>query len=128
SKDQELVAGNLALKISCETKRPIRVIRYRYDGLYTVEKWWESIGKSGYKVYKYVFKRMEGQPPLGTCFMPLDKDEDENEDENKNEDNENGNEDEDKDGNEDENEDGNEDENEDKNEDEDGNTKKKLKL
>ncbi|CAG8494382.1 19535_t:CDS:2 [Racocetra fulgida] len=25
--DQELVAGNLALKISCETKRPIRVIR-----------------------------------------------------------------------------------------------------
>ncbi|CAG8741208.1 15099_t:CDS:2, partial [Cetraspora pellucida] len=86
SKDQELVMGNLALMISCKTKRPIR----------------ESIGKSEYKVYKYTFKRMKGQLPLRTCFMLLDKDEDKSEDENKNKgEDKNGNEDrsEDEDGN-----------------------------
>ncbi|CAJ0855665.1 13495_t:CDS:2, partial [Entrophospora sp. SA101] len=59
SKDQSLTGGNLALKISCETKKPIRVIRgyklnnqyapnegYRYDGLYRVERWWEEVGMS----------------------------------------------------------------------------------
>ena len=40
---------------------------YRYDGLYTVEKWWEETGLAGFKVFKYAFKRMPNQLPLGTC-------------------------------------------------------------
>ncbi|CAJ0765675.1 4098_t:CDS:2 [Entrophospora sp. SA101] len=56
SKDQTLTCGNLALKISFETKKPIRVIR--------VERWWEEVGVSGFKVYKYAFKRLPGQKPL----------------------------------------------------------------
>ncbi|CAG8510953.1 8966_t:CDS:2 [Funneliformis mosseae] len=80
TRDQVLAAGNKALKISCETSKPVRVIRgynlnneyspeegYRYDGLYTVEKWWEEIGLAGFRVYKYAFKRIPGQLPLGTC-------------------------------------------------------------
>ncbi|KAF8591869.1 hypothetical protein K439DRAFT_1626377 [Ramaria rubella] len=70
---------NAALKRSAETKKPVRVIRgfklrspyapesgYRYDGLYTVEKAWleRGLNKQGYKVCKYAFKRMDGQPPL----------------------------------------------------------------
>ena len=77
SKDQELVRGNLALKRSFETQLPIRVIRgfkgtskyapsvgYRYDGLYVVERFWEEIGKAGFKVYKVLVRRLPGQPPI----------------------------------------------------------------
>ncbi|RUS13915.1 PUA-like domain-containing protein [Endogone sp. FLAS-F59071] len=77
SKDQTLVGGNKALKISYETKKPVRVIRgyklnspyapdegYRYDGLYTVENFWQARGLSNFMVYKYAFKRVPGQPPL----------------------------------------------------------------
>ncbi|KAF8475723.1 PUA-like domain-containing protein [Kalaharituber pfeilii] len=77
SKDQQLVKGNAALVKSYETGKPIRVIRgfkgdpkwapksgYRYDGLYQVCKWWEDKGLSGYKVYKFAFKRIDGQPPI----------------------------------------------------------------
>ncbi|KAI0932237.1 hypothetical protein AcW1_000586 [Taiwanofungus camphoratus] len=70
---------NSALKKSCETKKPIRVIRgyklnspyapaqgYRYDGLYTVEKAWMERGLNtrGWMVCKFAFKRIEGQAPL----------------------------------------------------------------
>ncbi|KAL7266487.1 hypothetical protein RUND412_010965 [Rhizina undulata] len=72
---QQLTGGNLALKVSCDTKKPVRVIRgykgelgpptgYRYDGLYEVAKCWEDIGMVGFKVWKYAFKRLDGQPPL----------------------------------------------------------------
>ncbi|KAG9013548.1 hypothetical protein FRB94_002142 [Tulasnella sp. JGI-2019a] len=70
---------NAALKKSSETHKPVRVIRgfklhskyapvegYRYDGLYTIEKAWmeRGINKQGFKVCKYAFKRVKGQPPL----------------------------------------------------------------
>ncbi|OBZ79154.1 E3 ubiquitin-protein ligase UHRF1 [Grifola frondosa] len=70
---------NKALLRSCDTKKPIRVIRgyklhspfapaegYRYDGLYTVEKAWmeRGLNPKGYKVCKFAFKRIEGQAPL----------------------------------------------------------------
>ncbi|KAJ3548403.1 hypothetical protein NM688_g5305 [Phlebia brevispora] len=70
---------NNALLMSVETKRPVRVIRgyklkskyaptegYRYDGLYTVEKAWmeRGLNSGGFKVCKFLFKRIEGQPPL----------------------------------------------------------------
>ncbi|PWW76046.1 hypothetical protein C7212DRAFT_195018 [Tuber magnatum] len=75
SSDQTLTGFNLALKVSCDTGNPVRVIRgfkaalgpeegYRYDGLYKVLKAWQETGLSGFKVWKYAFKRINGQAPL----------------------------------------------------------------
>ncbi|KAF8265136.1 PUA-like domain-containing protein [Lactarius quietus] len=68
---------NKALKISSETRKPVRVIRgfklsspyapfEGYDGLYTVEKAWmeEGLNDGGYLVCKFAFRRVPGQPPL----------------------------------------------------------------
>ncbi|KAG8831563.1 hypothetical protein FRC18_006313 [Serendipita sp. 400] len=70
---------NRALQLSCETRKPVRVIRgyklpsiyapesgYRYDGLYVVERAWMEPGlnENGYKVVKYAFKRLPDQPPI----------------------------------------------------------------
>jgi E3 ubiquitin-protein ligase UHRF1 len=68
SSDQTLTGLNMALKVSCDTGNPIRVIRgfkghskwaprsgYRYDGLYKVVKHWEETGASGFLVYKHIF-------------------------------------------------------------------------
>ncbi|KAJ6575149.1 PUA-like domain-containing protein [Mycena capillaripes] len=68
---------NQLLKISADTKKPVRVIRgykvkspyapyegYRYDGLYRVEKAWQEQGMDGFLVCKFAFKRLPGQPPL----------------------------------------------------------------
>ncbi|RPA83558.1 SRA-YDG [Ascobolus immersus RN42] len=76
-KDQPLSRGNAALWASVENKKPVRVIRgfkaagkwapksgYRYDGLYRVCKAWQDTGASGFKVYKFAFKRIDGQPPI----------------------------------------------------------------
>ncbi|KAL1188965.1 Histone-lysine N-methyltransferase, H3 lysine-9 specific SUVH4 [Cardamine amara subsp. amara] len=77
-KDQELVRGNMALKNCYEQQVPVRVTRghnctssytkrvYTYDGLYKVVKFWAQKGVSGFTVYKYRLKRMEGQPELTT--------------------------------------------------------------
>ncbi|XP_076445841.1 uncharacterized protein LOC143283484 [Babylonia areolata] len=76
SKDQDLTRGNLALSRSVETGNPVRVIRgyklrspfapdegYRYDGLYTVEKFWFTKGLSGFGVYKFALRRCGNQAP-----------------------------------------------------------------
>nr|CAH0112559.1 unnamed protein product [Daphnia galeata] len=76
SKDQTLTKGNLALSLNIETRKPVRVIRgykadteftpefgYRYDGLYTVEKYWLCVGKSGFKVFKFALRRCPNQAP-----------------------------------------------------------------
>ncbi|KAH0559743.1 hypothetical protein GP486_003742 [Trichoglossum hirsutum] len=76
---QGMKKGNLALKKSCETGNPVRVIRghkgksvwapregYRYDGLYQVLKVWEDTGLSGYPVFRFAFVRLPDQPPIKT--------------------------------------------------------------
>ncbi|GAB1526854.1 hypothetical protein RhiTH_010026 [Rhizoctonia solani] len=70
---------NKALKVSSETRKPVRVIRgfklqsvyapesgYRYDGLYIVERAWMDRGNNpkGWKVCKFAFRRIPGQPPV----------------------------------------------------------------
>jgi len=70
---------NKSLQVSAQTKKPVRVIRgyklqskfapaegYRYDGLYTVERAWMEPGLNAkrFKVCKFAFKRIPGQPPL----------------------------------------------------------------
>jgi len=76
SKDQTLTRGNLALSLNITSRKPVRVIRgakcnnefapeygYRYDGMYTVEKYWSCIGKSGFKVFKFALRRSPDQAP-----------------------------------------------------------------
>ncbi|KAK9064695.1 hypothetical protein SSX86_016077 [Deinandra increscens subsp. villosa] len=76
--DQVMKRGNLGLKNCMEQDVPVRVIRghqsrtsyvgkvYTYDGLYKVVKYWAEKGVSGFTVYKFRLKRMEGQPSLVT--------------------------------------------------------------
>ncbi|GFQ00795.1 histone-lysine n-methyltransferase h3 lysine-9 specific suvh4 [Phtheirospermum japonicum] len=85
--DQKLERGNLGLKAyyhvfppqNCmEQSLPVRVVRghkctnsyvgkvYTYDGLYKVVNYWAEKGVSGFTVYKFRLKRLEGQPPLTT--------------------------------------------------------------
>ncbi|PWA88914.1 histone-lysine N-methyltransferase, H3 lysine-9 specific SUVH4 [Artemisia annua] len=74
-KNQELKNGNLALKNSMDQSIPVRFIRgqpsdnkgfkaYTYDGLYKVYDYRLDEGKSGFFVYKFLLKRLEGQPKL----------------------------------------------------------------
>ncbi|KAL0949553.1 hypothetical protein HGRIS_009602 [Hohenbuehelia grisea] len=75
--DQEWTRGNLALKISWQTGKPVRVIRgssskskyapasgYRYDGLYRVVQASRETGKEGFQVCRFAFKRLPNQGPL----------------------------------------------------------------
>lgn len=76
--DQVMKRGNLGLKNCLEQDVPVRVIRghqsrssyvgkvYTYDGLYKVVKYWAEKGVSGFTVFKFRLKRMEGQPYLVT--------------------------------------------------------------
>lgn len=87
SKDQTLTRGNLALSRNVETGNPVRVIRgyklqqfsqfapedgYRYDGLYTVEKFWSTTGQSGFLVWKFALRRCTDQPPPPWTFIEGD--------------------------------------------------------
>ncbi|KAL4363477.1 hypothetical protein GQ457_04G005990 [Hibiscus cannabinus] len=75
-KDQVMLRGNLALKNNKEQSVPVRVIRghkcddsysktlYIYDGLYKVTDYWDEKGISGFKVFKYRLKRLQGQDNL----------------------------------------------------------------
>ncbi|XP_043687257.1 histone-lysine N-methyltransferase, H3 lysine-9 specific SUVH4-like [Telopea speciosissima] len=76
--DQVMNRGNLALKNNLEQCLPVRVIRghestssycgkvYTYDGLYKVVNYWDEKGVSGFTVFKYRLRRLEGQPMLTT--------------------------------------------------------------
>ncbi|KAJ3541960.1 hypothetical protein NMY22_g3696 [Coprinellus aureogranulatus] len=80
-KDQEWTRGNAALRFSCHTKKPVRVIRshvlrskyapssgYRYDGLYQVINAEQVIGKNGHAVCRFVLERLPNQAPLPGSF------------------------------------------------------------
>lgn len=64
--DQRFDRGNRALARSCDDGLPVRVVRgaggdprfspaagYRYDGLFTVERYWSEVGRSGFRVWRY---------------------------------------------------------------------------
>lgn len=72
---QQLTKGNLALARSSIDGLPVRVIRganldssyaprsgYRYDGLYLVDDYWQDIGKSGFRVWRYRLLKLPGLP------------------------------------------------------------------
>jgi putative restriction endonuclease len=73
--NQDLTQGNLALAKSCDDGLPLRVTRgfrldspyapengYRYDGLYTVERYWSQVGRSGFKIWRYRLALEPGEP------------------------------------------------------------------
>ncbi|WOG85781.1 hypothetical protein DCAR_0104974 [Daucus carota subsp. sativus] len=82
--DQKLERGNLALKNSIKFGNFVRVVRgsketkasesadaraktvmtYVYDGLYTVERYWQEEGAHGKLVFKFELRRSPGQPEL----------------------------------------------------------------
>ncbi|KAL5707685.1 [histone H3]-lysine(4) N-trimethyltransferase [Ranunculus cassubicifolius] len=76
--DQVMLRGNLALKNNMTHSVPVRVIRghacahsytgkvYTYDGLYKVIQYWAEKGVSGFTVFKYRLRRIEGQAVLTT--------------------------------------------------------------
>ena len=64
--DQQLARGNMALVVSCERRLPVRVVRgwkgdpvhspdsgYRYDGLYSVTRYWSEAGIDGYLIWRF---------------------------------------------------------------------------
>jgi len=73
--DQELTRGNKGLVISHEKNLSVRVIRgnrgntpyspsegYRYDGLYKVVRYWDEIGRAGFKIYRFLLSRCDPTP------------------------------------------------------------------
>lgn len=83
--DQEFNRGNAGLAKNKTAGLPVRVIRgaeldspyapsigYRYDGLYSVDEFWEETGKSGFKVWRYhLVKNILSQPPVKDGGAPL---------------------------------------------------------
>lgn len=78
--DQKLTSKNESLRTSWVNKRPVRVIRainprrsksgklrhdgYRYDGLYIVEDFWQTRGRSGFLVYKSLLVKITDPPSM----------------------------------------------------------------
>lgn len=82
--DQELTRQNLALAISCQNGLPIRVIRgsthkskyspkvgYRYNGLFRIEEYSRSIGKSGFYVWKFTLRKISDSQNEKYIFQDL---------------------------------------------------------
>jgi predicted restriction endonuclease len=70
--------GNAALLKNIMTGLPVRVIRgaggdsrysppegYRYDGLYSVEEYWTTKGKDGFRVLQFRLERLKGDGDVG---------------------------------------------------------------
>lgn len=81
--DQALARQNLALAISMQQGLPVRVIRgwthrspfapqagYRYEGLYTVERFWHEKGSAGFKVWRFSLVRFL-EPSALSCGSQL---------------------------------------------------------
>jgi len=79
-----MVRGNLGLKDNLDQNIHVRVICglhsshsysrkvYTYDGLYEVVRYWAERGLSGFTIFKFCLRQLEGQPVLTTyqvCFI-----------------------------------------------------------
>lgn len=73
---QRLTRANLALAYSCLNGLPVRVVHganpasphaprsgYRYDGLCTVQRYWHEPGRSGFRVWRYLLRKVPDAPP-----------------------------------------------------------------
>lgn len=74
--DQELKGRNLALVRSSLIGRPVRLTRkvdggYRYDGLFSVERYWMERGKSGHLVYRYRLVQTQADPSDFASIAPV---------------------------------------------------------
>jgi putative restriction endonuclease len=73
--DQTLTRQNMALAVSMQQCLPVRVVRgaahrsplaplkgYRYDGLYTIERFWHEKGAAGFTVWRFSLIRWSESP------------------------------------------------------------------
>jgi [histone H3]-lysine9 N-trimethyltransferase EHMT len=44
-----------------------------YDGLYKIIKCWCENGESGFRVYKFLLSRVQGQPKMGSMILEEDR-------------------------------------------------------
>jgi putative restriction endonuclease len=78
--DQQLTRGNAALAVCVERRVPVRVVRgahrgatyapergYRYDGLFFVDRYWHEIGKSGFRIWRFELRGIEGEAITATA-------------------------------------------------------------
>ena len=89
--DQELVRGNMGLAISCDHGLPVRVVRgakgepvhspdhgYRYDGLFSVTRYWSQPGLDSFLVWQFELCRFPDSvsqiPGPSLPAPPLDTD------------------------------------------------------
>ena len=69
---QEFHVGNKGLAISCDSGLPVRLVRgangdpahsptegYRYDGLFTVTRYWPETGLDGFRIWRFELCRFE---------------------------------------------------------------------
>ena len=72
--DQTLTRFNLALAESARRRLPVRVSRgagdrvwhppvegYRYDGLYTVDDYFDAVGEDGYRIWRFRLAAVPGE-------------------------------------------------------------------
>ncbi|HWH13480.1 MAG TPA: YDG/SRA domain-containing protein [Miltoncostaeaceae bacterium] len=75
--DQQLAGGNLALARSSDEGLPVRVVRgsegdpahspergYRYDGLYSVVRYWDERGRDGFRIWRFQLAALDVEPPV----------------------------------------------------------------
>lgn len=80
--DQHFRKGNRALAVSCDDGLPVRVIRgsrgdaahspttgLRYDGLFSVRRYWHELGTAGFRVYR--FELVSDREPTAPTPTPL---------------------------------------------------------
>ncbi|MBZ9712341.1 YDG/SRA domain-containing protein [Deinococcus multiflagellatus] len=76
---QLLTRGNLALARSHLLGQPVRVVRrvagatYRYDGLFLVTAFWHEVGRSGYRIWRFLLESeatLESEGPTAATAAP----------------------------------------------------------
>jgi putative restriction endonuclease len=78
--DQELHRGNRGLAVSADEGFPVRIVRgaggdatfspasgYRYDGLFSVTRYWPDRGQNGYRIWRFELSKIgdPGQRSVG---------------------------------------------------------------
>jgi putative restriction endonuclease len=82
--DQELQRGNRGLAVSADEGLPVRVVRgakgdpgfspaagYRYDGLFSVTRYWPDRGQNGYRIWRFELSKI-GDPGQGSTAPEAD--------------------------------------------------------
>jgi putative restriction endonuclease len=83
--DQQLTGGNKALADNHRNGIPVRVFRgrhhitrmpepyrYRYDGLYNINRYWSEVGQHGFKVWRFRLEKSDEDVETGSGSEAID--------------------------------------------------------